>query len=265
MLAQILKDMWVDPDVLEALCEEQRRTLFLKMREEQVRRWREREETDERGASDKDPARPDKDPSKRVSWLPGRDGDVCVHVIGEEDDFRSSNLLKTLRNNRIQSKDGIQTEIQSMSLLTNKEIHQPAIPLHLTDDSLIRRHGGTSRDSEEDQDSGSAEDDPREDSSDSDAGVNAEDPKHWGLVYRTHRRDSGPPPLSCQLSVTDQAPPQDRVLAHHEQQESSGYGGRVAQLRRAFAGSSKNSLPVSAKPPVPLKPHHLLVKTNSLR
>ena len=60
MLAQILKDMWVDPDVLEALCEEQRRTLFLKMREEQVRRWREREETDERGASDKDPARPDK-------------------------------------------------------------------------------------------------------------------------------------------------------------------------------------------------------------
>ncbi|XP_030294507.1 SH2 domain-containing protein 4A isoform X1 [Sparus aurata] len=88
MLQQILKDMYIDPDVLEALNEDQKKTLFLKMRQEQVRRWTEREEKLEREGGDKR-TKPKKANSKNVSWLLGRDGDVAVVVIGEVDELNS--------------------------------------------------------------------------------------------------------------------------------------------------------------------------------
>ncbi|XP_041707473.2 mucin-2 isoform X1 [Coregonus clupeaformis] len=90
MLQQILKDMYIDPDVLEALNEDQKKTLFLKMREEQVRRWTEREEKD----GDHRPKSKTAN-SKKVSWLLGRDGDVAVMVIGEVDELKTSKLLCT--------------------------------------------------------------------------------------------------------------------------------------------------------------------------
>ncbi|XP_067279092.1 SH2 domain-containing protein 4B [Pseudorasbora parva] len=90
MLQQILNDMYIDPDVLDALNDEQKKTLFLKMREEQVRRWKEREEKLER-----EPLKPKPKTahSKSVSWLLGRDGDIQVIVIGEMDEFRSSKII----------------------------------------------------------------------------------------------------------------------------------------------------------------------------
>lgn len=52
MLQQILDNMFIDPDVLDALNDDQKKILFLKMRQEQVRRWTEREEKLESEAVD---------------------------------------------------------------------------------------------------------------------------------------------------------------------------------------------------------------------
>lgn len=57
MLQQILQDMYIDPDVLDGLNEDQKKTLFSKMRQEQVRRWQEREEKLEREGGDADSKR----------------------------------------------------------------------------------------------------------------------------------------------------------------------------------------------------------------
>ncbi|XP_041658169.1 SH2 domain-containing protein 4A [Cheilinus undulatus] len=98
MLQQILKDMYIDPDVLNALNEDQKKTLFLKMRQEQVRRWKEREEKLERDGGDAEckRAKPKKANSKNVSWLLGRDGDVAVIVIGEVDELSSKFICSGL-------------------------------------------------------------------------------------------------------------------------------------------------------------------------
>ncbi|XP_067289056.1 SH2 domain-containing protein 4A [Pseudorasbora parva] len=81
MLQQILADMYIEPELLAELNEEQKQVLFLKMREEQIRRWKEREtqlETKEAAVK--------KVSGKHVSWMKGPDDDVWVWVMGEHRD-----------------------------------------------------------------------------------------------------------------------------------------------------------------------------------
>ncbi|XP_056592274.1 SH2 domain-containing protein 4A [Triplophysa dalaica] len=81
MLQQILTDMFIDPDLLSELNEEQKHVLFLKMREEQIRRWREREVRLEKEEAAR--VKVKKVSGKSVSFLKGLDDDVWVWVMGE--------------------------------------------------------------------------------------------------------------------------------------------------------------------------------------
>ncbi|KAJ7988191.1 hypothetical protein DPEC_G00321050 [Dallia pectoralis] len=82
MLQQILTDMFIAPELLAELNEDQKQVLFIKMREEQVRRWKERETRLEKdGAIQKPPKKAG--PVKSIQWLTGLDNDVWVWVMGE--------------------------------------------------------------------------------------------------------------------------------------------------------------------------------------
>ncbi|XP_069026494.1 SH2 domain-containing protein 4A [Embiotoca jacksoni] len=258
MLAKILEDMWVEPEVLEALSEEQKRILFLKMREEQIRRWREWEERDEKEELNNSNTRPKKACSKHVSWLLGRDGDVSVRVIGEVDEFRSSKLLQSLMNTRLQCDDT--KDIQAVDFLPEGKAQQLGfkedIQLPLTDVSDDPA-SPADQSSEEDLDSCSADDDlkdPAEDS-DSESGSSSDNLCHWAPLYRPHFSSHGNQPLKAQLSDTERAGPQDRETVCCEEKPESR--GRVAHLRKTFAEDPHSTLPACTKPPVPAKPAHL--------
>lgn len=81
MLQQILTDMFIEPELLAELSEDQKQVLFMKMREEQVRRWKEREARLDK--EDEGRPRPKKASVKSISWLKASDGDVWVWVMGE--------------------------------------------------------------------------------------------------------------------------------------------------------------------------------------
>ncbi|KAK5887424.1 hypothetical protein CesoFtcFv8_016028 [Champsocephalus esox] len=121
MLQQILKDMFIDPDMLNALNEDQKKTLFLKMRQEQVRRWKEREEK-EGGDAECKQKKPKKANSKNVSWLLGRDGDVAVLVIGELDELSSKFISSGFAEKKSPS---LQNNAHHQSILKSRKPTEP--------------------------------------------------------------------------------------------------------------------------------------------
>ncbi|XP_066535248.1 SH2 domain-containing protein 4B [Hoplias malabaricus] len=83
MMQQILRDMYVEPELLAELNEEQKQILFYKIRQEQVRRWTERESRGKDWETCPAPLRQDAGEKKGVQWLHGSDGEVWVWVMGE--------------------------------------------------------------------------------------------------------------------------------------------------------------------------------------
>ncbi|KAM9309748.1 uncharacterized protein KZ484_025719 isoform 1-T3 [Pholidichthys leucotaenia] len=246
MLAKILEEMWVDPDVLEALSEEQKKILFLKMREEQVRRWREREEMEEREGQHHE--RPKKVSCKHVSWLLGRDGDVSVSIIGEVDELRSSKLLQSLKNSR-PCNDNL--NIQTVDCLPDR---QESPITHVS----VDLETANNLSSEENTDSCSADDELKDSSEDSgnETGSSLDNLSHSAPRYRPHFRSShGNRPLKAQLSGTARANLKDRESVCVD--EKSRSHGRVAQLRKAFTGELASTSAPCSKPPIPAKPAHL--------
>lgn len=97
MLQQILRDLYVDPEILAELDEQQKQTLFCKMREEQVRRWRIWDENlpvkQERNVNNNN--------KKTVGFLKGIDGEPWVWVMGEHKDDKS--IEEILREEAIET------------------------------------------------------------------------------------------------------------------------------------------------------------------
>ncbi|XP_029369165.1 SH2 domain-containing protein 4A [Echeneis naucrates] len=265
MLAKILEDMWVEPEVLEALSEEQKRILFLKMREEQVRRWREREEREEREGGDKNNARQKKASGKHVRWLLGRDGDVSVSVFGEVEEFKSSKLLQSLMNNRLPSDN--MNGIQTVDLLPGREARELGFKEKIQLPFADVTDCTMSMSSEEDMDSCSADDDLRDpaEDSDSESGSSSDNLSDWAPHYRPHFSSHGnQPPLKTPLSGTRRGDPQDREIMCRE--EKSVHRSRVAQLRVVFTDDRQNNktAPAFTKPPIPAKPAHLQKTSTTL-
>ncbi|XP_017339183.1 SH2 domain-containing protein 4B [Ictalurus punctatus] len=112
MMQQILQDMYIEPDLLQELNEEQKQILFYKIREEQVRRWNERE--------NRDPSRTVHKKSDRrgIRWLLGSDGEVWVWVMGEaQGDKPYNDIVEELMEKRARK----QAQREALELWRMKE------------------------------------------------------------------------------------------------------------------------------------------------
>lgn len=117
MLQQILTDMFIEPDLLLELSDEQKQILFLKMREEQVRRWREYEDKLDKEERRKPKPKP-KPGKKGVSFLKGSDGNEWVWVMGEHPSDKS---IEQILEEEAQAKALLEAEREAEELREKEE------------------------------------------------------------------------------------------------------------------------------------------------
>ncbi|XP_038060099.1 SH2 domain-containing protein 4B-like [Patiria miniata] len=123
MLQQIIKDMYIDPEILAELSDEQREILFCKMREEQVRRWKISEAEHEKKM--KKAKKKKKKDGKSVGWLLGADNNEWVWVMGDHpSDFKIEDVLERERlekANQIARKEAEAARLKEEEELRRKE------------------------------------------------------------------------------------------------------------------------------------------------
>ncbi|XP_011403562.1 PREDICTED: SH2 domain-containing protein 4B-like [Amphimedon queenslandica] len=121
MLKLILEAGYVDPEVLQELNEEQKEMLFEKLRQEQLRKWRIREEEllmKERAM----PAKPPKKP--KINFLEGSDGRPWVWVMGEHpDDLPYEELVrKKEAKEEEKRRESVRKEAEELAKLETRDI-----------------------------------------------------------------------------------------------------------------------------------------------
>ncbi|XP_027024226.1 SH2 domain-containing protein 4B-like [Tachysurus fulvidraco] len=117
MMQRILHDMYVEPELLAELNEEQKQILFYKVRQEQVRRWTECETKEE--SSEKTSSSSFREGERKgVQWLRGTDGEVWVWVMGEGPGDRPyEQIVKGL----MEEKARRQAQLEAQELWRKKE------------------------------------------------------------------------------------------------------------------------------------------------
>uniref|UniRef100_A0A8D0FXA7 SH2 domain containing 4A n=1 Tax=Strix occidentalis caurina TaxID=311401 RepID=A0A8D0FXA7_STROC len=136
MLKQILSDMYIDPDLLAELSEEQKQILFFKMRQEQIRRWEEREAAADKASAKKSASFPAN--GKSVTWKLGADNDVWVWVMGEHPSDKSyAAICEEIQAQRAKRLAGTKLNVLFLSQVKEAQrrnsgeettVHQEAIP-----------------------------------------------------------------------------------------------------------------------------------------
>ncbi|XP_072532868.1 SH2 domain-containing protein 4B [Salminus brasiliensis] len=117
MMQQILRDMYVEPELLAELNEDQKQILFYKIRQEQVRRWTEHECQGD--GWERCPAPPRQEGERKcVRWLHGSDGEVWVWVMGEATgDIPYEHIIRELIEGRARR----QAQLEAQELWRRKE------------------------------------------------------------------------------------------------------------------------------------------------
>ncbi|CAF0750671.1 unnamed protein product [Didymodactylos carnosus] len=118
MLQQILRDLYVDPEIISGLPDEQKQLLFCKMREEQIRRWHEKELELENIQEFKKLKN-----GKQVKFKLGSDGNEWVWVMGEhKDDKTIEQILEEQIEIQAEQETNVEREAKEMEIHNKMEV-----------------------------------------------------------------------------------------------------------------------------------------------